>query len=471
MQHPRFTVALCPFLFAGSGILGTSTLGADDDLDAFLKAELAKRHIPALSVTVLKDGEVVKTAACGLADVELDVPATPDTVFQIQSITKTFTSAAILMLLEEGKLSLDDPVGKHLEGAPDSWKEIALRHLLSHTSGIKDFINEPTASLRIDVTEEEVLKATAPRPLNFSPGEKYAYSNTNYHLLAMIIRKLSGMWYGDFLKMRIFEPLGMAHTRVVSLSELIPHRASGYRWENGGFRRGEFVAESILGYGGGGIVSTAPDMAKWAAAVLSGKVLKEATIAEAWKPTALKGGGTSGYGLGWGIGIIDGHREIGHSGGHITGFSTQLALYPEDRLAVVVLANANGVNVGRIARRVAGLYVTALAPKLQAQTPIEDRDPAVTALFREIAAGVADWKLGPEKFTPEMWKVLEGQRFALQLMAKGLGSVQSVDLLSRNEGNGFRTFRYRVTFQGGPRIIQMTLDSAGKIAGIMTDDE
>src|SRR5689334_2109386 len=152
-----------------------------DTIDDYLNTEIAAKHIPGLSLAVVRDGKVEKLSAYGLANIELSVPASPQTVFQIQSVTKTFTATAILMLVEEGKLALEDPVGKHLDGTPESWKPITLRHLLTHTSGIKDFINEPTASLRIDVTEEKVLRATAPRKLNFEPGEKYAYSNTNYH--------------------------------------------------------------------------------------------------------------------------------------------------------------------------------------------------------------------------------------------------------------------------------------------------
>src|SRR5258706_2392111 len=217
-----------------------------DAVDDYLTAEIHDRHIPGLALAVIRDGHVEKLAGYGLANVELNVPVSPQTVFQIQSVTKTFTSTAILMLCEEGKLALDDPIGNHLEGTPESWKEITLRHLLSHTSGIKDFINEPTVSIRLDVSEEDVLQATAPRPLNFAPGEKYAYSNTNYHLLAMVIRKLTGLWYGEFLRKRIFEPLSMADTRVVSLSEVIPNRASGYHWQKGAMVNGDFVAESIL---------------------------------------------------------------------------------------------------------------------------------------------------------------------------------------------------------------------------------
>jgi D-alanyl-D-alanine carboxypeptidase len=335
-----------------------------DAVDDLLAAEIQKRHLPGLSVAVVRDGQTIKSAAYGLANLELGAPATTHTVFQIQSITKTFTAAAILLLANEGKLDLDDPISKHLDGTPDAWKEITIRHLLNHTSGIKDFINEPTASLRIDVTEEEVFRAAVVRPLNFSPGDRYAYSNTHYHLLAMIIRKYTGKWYGDFLRERIFIPLGMTQTRPVSLTEIIPNRASGYFWTGLGYRNGDFIAESILSYGGGGILSTASDMALWAQAMLSGKLLKPEAIAQAWTPARLKNGGSSGYGLGWGITRVAGHREVNHGGGHATGFSSFLALFPEDRLAVVVLLNRGGANPGRIAHRVAGIYIAELAPKI-----------------------------------------------------------------------------------------------------------
>ena len=440
-----------------------------DAVDDYIKGELRKRHIPGLSLAVWHDGKVVKSAAYGLANLELHVAAGPDTVFQIQSITKTFTSAAILLLAEEGKLSLDDPVGKHLEGVPEAWNGITIRHLLTHTSGLKDFINEPTASLRLDVTEEEVLKAAAPRPLNFTPGENWGYSNTNYHLLAMIIRRLTGKSYGDFLNERVFTPLEMSATRIYSHSAIIAARASGYHWRGETFINGDFVAEPILGYGGGGILSTAPDMARWAGALLSGKLLTPATVEQAWTAAKRKDGTSCFYGLGWGVGSADGHREIGHGGGHMTGFSSYLALYPDDRLAVVVLTNASNINTGRIARCVAGFHVPALAP-----TPakaIEDKEPEVTALLRECIERAPAWKLQQEKFGPELWKVLLQQRLAVQAMTAMLGPVTAVELLTRSEEGGLRSYRYRVKFTNGTYIIFISLSGEGKIVGLNADEE
>jgi D-alanyl-D-alanine carboxypeptidase len=354
-------------------LLLSATLARADAVDDLLSAEIQKRHLPGISVAVVRDGQIIKTAACGFADLELSVPVTPRTVFQIQSITKTFTSAAILLLADEGKLSLDDPVAKYLEGTPASWTNITIRHLLTHTSGIKDFINSPTRSLRLDVSEEDVLEATAPRSLNFQPGERYAYSNTNYHLLAMIIRKLTGKWYGDFLRERIFVPLGMTNTRPVSLSALVTNRASGYVWTGKEYRKGAFIAESVLSYGGGGILSTAPDMALWAQALMADKVLKPEALAQAWTPARLNSGTNSSYGLGWGVGRVEGHREIQHSGAHATGFTSFLAIYPDDHLAVVVLLNRNGTDPGSIARRIAGSYIPELTPR--PEKPAEGKKP------------------------------------------------------------------------------------------------
>lgn len=440
-----------------------------DAVDDLLAREIQRGHLPGLSVAVVRDGQVVKTAACGQADLELGVPATPETVFQIQSITKTFTSAAVLLLAEEGKLSLDDAVSKHLDGTPDSWKAITIRHLLNHTSGIKDFINEPTASLRLDVTEEEVLRATAPRPLNFPPGERYAYSNTNYHLLAMVIRKLTGQWYGDFLRARIFRPLGMSHTRPVTLTELVPHRASGYFWTGSGFRKGDFIAESILSYGGGGILSTAPDMALWAQALMSGRLLKPESLAQAWTPARLNSGATSGYGLGWGIGRIEGHRELNHSGAHATGFTSFLGIYPEDRLAVVVLLNRGGTDPARIGRRVAGLFIPELAPRRE--QPIEDKEPAAAVLLRECIAQAPSGGFDQARFTPDMWQVIEVKKGEIQAMTRALGALKSLELLSRNGPREHRVSRYRALFANGTHIITLSLDQQGKIAGLNSDEE
>lgn len=348
------TFAVC-FLFA--------VPARADALDDFLRREMRQRRIPGMAIAVVRDARLVRSAGYGLANVEHDVRVTPDTVFQIQSMTKSFTSAGVLMLVEEGKVGLDDPIEKHLPATPDTWKGITVRHLLTHTSGLKDFINAPTQSLRLDATEEDVLAATAVRPLDFAPGERYAYSNTNYELLGMLIRKLTGMPYGDFLRARIFEPVSMADTRIYSWDAIVPHRAAGYLRDGAGWRNGEYIAPSVLGYPGGGILSTVGDLAKWDIALTNGKVLSPDSRRQMWTPARLNSGAATGYGFGWAMGTIEGHPHQNHTGSHGSGFSSIILRFPSDRLSVIVLCNLGGADTFRIAQGIAGHYVPALAPK------------------------------------------------------------------------------------------------------------
>jgi CubicO group peptidase (beta-lactamase class C family) len=290
----------------------------------------------------------------------LNVPVRPDTVFQIQSITKTFTSSGVMRLVEEGKIDLDDKITKYLDNLPESWKDVTVRHLLSHTSGIKDFINEPTVDMRKDIQPEDVIETLRKLPVNFQPGEKYAYSNTGYHLLAMIIHKITGQYWGEFLKERILVPLEMNDTRVISLSGIITNRASGYLWENGELRNGRFIAPTILAYAGGGLRSTVLDLAKWDAALYTEKILKRSTLDQMWAPMKLNDGSDSSYGLGWGVTNIQGHRLISHTGSHMTGFKTALARFVDDKLTVIVFTNQREAEQMAIARGVAGFYVPAL---------------------------------------------------------------------------------------------------------------
>ncbi len=331
-------------------------------INEFIESQMRKQHIPGLSLAVVKDGNLLLTRGYGLADVENNVPATPETVYQIQSITKMFVASAMMMLQREGKLSLDDELSKHLDGVPESWKGITIRRILTHTSGIKDYINEPFASLRIDISDEEVLKQTAQRPLNFAPGEKYSYCNTGYLLAGMIIRKITGKSYGEFLQERIFGPLGMTQTRVQQIDDIIPRRAAGYQVVDGKLRKGEFIAQSILSYPGGGILSTVIDMAKFDAMWQGGKLINASVRAEMWTTGTLNDGSRTGYGLGFGIGDLRGWRQITHSGGHITGFASRYAIYPQQQLSVIVLSNRNEANTDVIVQGVAGRIDQALMP-------------------------------------------------------------------------------------------------------------
>lgn len=331
-----------------------------DEVDDFVRAQMDKQHIPGLSLAVSKEGELVKSGAYGFANVEYNFPARLDTVYQIQSITKTFTATAVMMLVEEGKIGLENRMSKYFPSAPESWRDITVRHLLTHTSGIKDFINEPTVDLRKDIAPEDVIKSLAERPLNFAPGEKYAYSNTGYHLLGMIIHQVTGKLWDEFLRERVFEPYGMSDTRVISFSEIITNRASGYIWAKDRLQNGHFVAPTILGYAGGGLRSTVLDLAKWDGALYTDKLVRADTLAQMWAPATLNDGSKSGYGLGWGVGEFRGRKTVSHTGSHMTGFKTAFLRFVDDRLTVIVLTNQRGADQMSIAQGVAALFIPEL---------------------------------------------------------------------------------------------------------------
>jgi D-alanyl-D-alanine carboxypeptidase len=327
-----------------------------DKVDDYLRGEMKTQKIPGLALAVVKAGKLEKSAAYGFANVELGVPLKKDTVFQIQSVTKTFTASAVMLLVEEGKLRLEDRITNYLANLPESWRGVTVRHLLTHTSGIKDFINEPTVDLRKDLEPEAVIDSLRALPLNFAPGEKYAYCNTGYHLLAMIIHKVTGMTWGEFLNERVLQPLGMKDTAVITLSGLIANRASGYALENGQVRNGRFIAQSILGYAGGGLRSTAPDLAKWDAALYTEKILKRSSLELMWQAAKLNDGSSTSYGLGWGVTNLNGHRFINHTGSHMTGFKTILARFPDDRLTIIILSNLREADIMGLAKGVARMY-------------------------------------------------------------------------------------------------------------------
>lgn len=428
-----------------------------DAVDDLVQAQMARQHIPGLSLAVVRDGKVVKAKGYGLANVELKVAAAPETVYQIQSITKQFTATGVMMLVEEGKIGLDDPISKYLEDLPPAWSGITVRHLLTHTSGIKDFINERTVNLRLDLAPRDVIKSLADKPLNFPPGERFAYSNTGYHLLAMIIRQVTGKEWGDFLTERVFTPLGMADTRVISWSEIIPNRAAGYRWDGAKLRNGEYVAISILGYAGGGIRSTVLDMAKWDAALSSERLLKKSSLEQMWTPGKVKQGSIN-YGFGWAMGAEHGHRLVTHNGAHFTGFQTCIRKYPEDHLTVVVLTNLNGSDPDGIAKSVARSYLPDLV-----EHPIADSDPALTERLRgDVAATIAGTP-SREHYAPGLYDhVTSDKTKSLWADLRRQGKLLTFQLIERKPQGNSITYRYLAHFQEADSVFTLTV-AAGKI--------
>ena len=440
--------------------------GNADVVDDLVKRQLTEQKIPGAAIVVLKAGKIAKAGAYGLADMESAVPVTAETIFRIQSMSKQFTAAGIMMLVEDGKLRLDEPAARYFDGAPGAWQKITLRHLLTQTSGLRDFINEPTLELSRATTDEQLLASVANRPLKFAPGDAWDYSNTNYLLLGMIIRRVSGQWYGDFLAERIFRPLGMTRTSVIHEGENDPGRAKGYTLDNGRIRPSANLPSVVAGYGGGGIQSTVLDLAKWDAALYADKVLKRAMLDQMWTPVKLNNGTSHGYGFGWEIGEIAQHRWIWHAG-KWNGFAAQIDRFVDDRLTVIVLTNLAESAPARVSRAIAGTFVPALA--VPVYRPIPDSEPAVTARFFDVLRRGLEGGLRASEFTDPVWAYIAPRIDQMKRDFTALGAIQKLTLVERSENNGERSYRYQARFGRTTMIFHFVLTKEDRIA-VMTPE-
>jgi CubicO group peptidase (beta-lactamase class C family) len=340
------------------------------NVDGFVEAEMREHRIPGLALAVLRDGKLVKAQGYGLANVELNVAVKPETVFQTGSVGKQFTATAVMMLVEEGKVGLDDRLSKHLAGTPEAWKEVTVRNLLTHTSGIADYTDSAYTkaggliNLRGDYTEAELYQKLIQLPLNFQTGTKWKYSNTGYVLLGFLIHKVTGEFYGGFLQERIFRPLGMSATRIISEADIVPNRSSGYELVKGEIKNQEWVSATLNTTADGALYTNVLDLGKWDAALYTEKLLKRASFEQMWMPVKLKDGKTYPYGFGWFLNEANGHRLIEHDGAW-QGFTMTISRYVDERLTVIVMTNLDEEHCkpDRIAHGVAGLYVGALKGK------------------------------------------------------------------------------------------------------------
>ena len=347
---------------------------------------------PGCAVGVSVRGTPVLTKAYGMADLEHDVPNTPDTIFEAGSVSKQFTAAAVLLLARDGKLSLDDPVRKYIPELPDYGRPLLIRHMLTHSSGLRDWGNVaaiggwPRTS-RV-YTHAHVLEIVShQRSLNFSPGDHYSYSNTGYNLAAVIVSRVSGMSFADFTRTRIFEPLGMARTSWRDdYARIVKGRAMSYNAEADGFRT-VMPFENV--HGNGGLLTTVGDLLKWNENFVKPKVGDAAMLGEQQHTRALTNGRMQSYALGLEIGTRRGVREVAHSGS-TAGYRAHLARYPDAGVSVAVLCNASSAAATAYLGSVAEVY---LADRLQPEsargtyTLSAQEADALTGLYRNTETG------------------------------------------------------------------------------------
>lgn len=441
---------------------GASLIARADQVDDYITAQMREQHIPGLSLAVIRDGRIVKMQGYGLANVEEQTPATPQTVYHLASLTKQFMGAAIVLLAQDGKLGLDDPISRYLEKTPARWSEITIRQLLTHTSGIKDYLNEMQSVTCNGTNPAEIISHLGEMPLNFAPGTAYAYSNTGYLVLDLIVQKVASETYDQFLGERIFRPLGMTETRRNSLSEIIPYRASGYVWTDGKLRNSPFVEPTLYDNGDDGLVSSVVDLARWDAALDTDNLLKADSQKQMYAPVSFPDGSNSGYGLGWSLGTVNGHRLVYHSGGR-PDTSTFIARFLDDHLTIIVLTNKSGAGPSRIARHLAGLYNPALTPAFD--KPIRDTEPQVTEMIKAVLLKIQSGAIDSAPFTEKMWHDINPNVLSyLNNFFKSYGAFKSIMLLAREEKGAERVYHYEAIFGDTNLTIDFNLTKEGKIS-------
>jgi CubicO group peptidase (beta-lactamase class C family) len=373
--------------------------------DEYLSAIAAQQRFTG-SVLVARDGKVIFSKGYGLANVELDVPNTPQTKFRLGSITKQFTATAILLLQERGKLSVSDPICKYFDNCPAAWSEVTVHNLLSHTGGIPNFTSFPDymPKMMMPVTTQEMIARFKDKPLDFKPGEKWDYSNSGYFLLGAIIEKVSGESYESFLQKNIFDPLKLTGTGYDHFDTILKKRATGYSLSKGKTVNSAFL-DMTQPYSAGSLYSTVEDLFLWYEALYSGKVLSAKSFEMLTTPVK------NNYAYGLGVETKFNRKMIAHGGG-INGFATFIARFPEEKLTIVVLRNADyGVPPpGKITQDFAAIV---FGEKYEIPKPVTEI---------KVDPKVLDGYLGKYQLMPNF--VLTISREGNQLMAQATGQPQ-----------------------------------------------
>ena len=327
-----------------------------DAIDDYVRSQMTADHLPGVSIAIVKEGKVVRAQGYGYSNLELQTPVKPETVFRIASMSKQFVSASIMLLKDAGKIDIDAPITNYLTEGPDSWRDVKVRHLMSHTSGIPNHTELKAFDFYRDYNEKQYLALMMPLALDSAPGAKYHYSNTNYSLLGLIVGRITKQPVGDFVHDRIFGPLHMDNSEFFKLENIVPNRASGYRWESGKYVNAWPTRPAAVD-GSGAVLSTTLDLAKWDAALYTESPLTAAQKAILWTPNVLNDGSKTTYGFGWTIRSGSEGKTVSHSG-LTPGFTSNIIRYLDKKITVIVLRNADPAGADKMAQQIASLYMT-----------------------------------------------------------------------------------------------------------------
>ncbi|PSL46363.1 CubicO group peptidase (beta-lactamase class C family) [Chitinophaga niastensis] len=434
-----------------------------DLTDKYIRVQMQRQHIPGLSLCVIKDGKIVQMKGYGLSNIETNTPATPATVYKIASVSKQFIAAAIMLLHQDGKLNPDAKLSRYIDSTPQTWNNITIRNLLSHTSGlIRDVPGFDPLKVQSNIDN---IKSTFQAPLEFEPGTNWRYSNINYYVLAEIVEKVSGMPWAEFIQQRIFKPAGMSQTRLLSVTDIIPNRANGYEREGTASENAEIW---LAVRPSGAFMSDVIDLAKWDTALYTDSILTADSKKQMWTPAILNNGNAAPYGYGWFTDVINGHRRIHHGGG-LPGFSAAIERYPDDRLTVIVLANTASANPVKMARHIAGYHMPALKP--MTEKPIVDTEPHITIKVKALINGSIKSSIDTNLLSDHLIKNVNKEdinSFFRDLTVAE--KINDIILIDRSVNGDKRRYSYRLDYEDDNTTLIVVFDKFDKLSGYGTDD-
>lgn len=465
MRHFALTLSLFSFPLAVAAASIDPTIAGHIDSDA--KAILQRTGTPGAVVAVYKDGRLLYNKAYGYREQEHRLPATLDTWYEIGSITKQFTAAAILQLQEAGKLHIDDTLAAYLPDAPHA-KEVTLRQMLSHSSGLPDYLDGPDIE-QVAVkpsTPDQLLARIRDKPLNFAPGSRWSYSNTGYLLLGRVIEVVSHETYGHYVKTHLLDKAGMTHTYTVADESHLKPMAVGYRHTDGKLERSPTIHETV-GWAAGDLVATVADLQRWNQALTSGKIVSPADYALMSTSVMTTQKGSADYGLGLFVDEIDGQPRVGHTGGSF-GFTTANEYFPKQDVWIIAFTN-NGDDP-EPGEMITTATFDNLFPQIAAawMQPAPNENPDAT-----LAAKSAFAQLQSGKEVPTLW----GAKLQAKLKA-GLSDIEAKQFgpygtptafvfKGQRAGDGVKWYDYMIQFGPGSGLrFGVGLDGDGKVAGL-----
>lgn len=429
-----------------------------DPVDDLVQAEMAASNTPGVAISIMQKGRLLRAQGFGQADIELGVPVHSDTLFKAGATGMQLTAAAIMLLVEDGKLSLDAPVTQYLKGAPQKWHKVTIRQLLDHTSGLPA---TPNGDFRTDYTTDQLLAIIAAEDLNFPAGSRWRFSYAGYIVLGFVIEEITGKHWTKFFQRRLFDPLGMHSARGIDELAIIPNRSSGYEVREGKLRNAEWISQTANSTADGSMYLSVLDYAAWAHAVSQRQLLLPSSWKELAQPAKLNDGSTCAYSPGWFLAPAT--RSSWHSGSW-QGFQTYALRYPDKDLTIAVFVNGEGADVQHLARGLAALVDPALARDRSA--PMPDADPAATARVRVLLEAIASGQSNYADYIDFAQLDFDELTALYGGMVSELGALEEVALFDKRKGCAETASRYRARYKGGIMEVRIGLADNGKVSNL-----